>query len=135
MRRSRRQNDEEAAIDLTPMLDVVFILLIFFIVTASFTQDTGVEINAPAASTASAQENSAIRVAIDTHGQVWINRQPVDVRSVRAHLARRRAESPKAALVIEADRDSKNGVLVEVMNAARRAGLSQIAVSATPETE
>ncbi len=127
-RRSKRQDEEE--VNLTPMLDVVFILLIFFIVTASFVKESGIDINRPAAATAVRKERGNILVAITPTGQIWIDRRQVDVRAVRANIERLHAENPQGAVVIQADRESKNGLLVEVMDAAKLAGVENISIAA-----
>ncbi|HKM26702.1 MAG TPA: biopolymer transporter ExbD, partial [Thiopseudomonas sp.] len=90
MRRYSQQAEEEPGIDLTPMLDVVFIMLIFFIVTSSFIKESGIEVNRPQADTASSQEKGNILIAVTADGQVWLDKQVVDVRSVRAHVERMR---------------------------------------------
>ncbi len=130
-RRSKRQDEEE--VNLTPMLDVVFILLIFFIVTASFVKESGIDINRPAASTAIRKERGNILVAITPTGQIWIARRQVDVRAVRANIERLHAENPQGAVVIQADRESKTGLLVEVMDAAKLAGVENISIAAEIE--
>ena len=94
MRRRRNLADDEANIDLTPMLDMSFIMLIFFIVTASFIKESGVDVNRPGAVTAERKERGSILVAIDDSGQVWIDKHPVDIRAVRANIERLRAENP-----------------------------------------
>ena len=130
MRRRRSKGQDEEEVNLTPMLDVVFILLIFFIVTASFVKESGIDINRPAASTAVRKERGNILVAITPTGQIWIDRRQIDVRAVRANIERLHAENPQGAVVIQADRDSKNGLLVEVMDAAKLAGVENISIAA-----
>ncbi len=130
MRRPRRASVEEEEVNLTPMLDVVFIMLIFFIVTASFVKESGIDINRPNAATAVKKERGNILVAITPTGQIWIDRRQVDVRSVRANIERLHAENPQGAVVIQADRESKNGLLVEVMDAAKLAGVENISIAA-----
>jgi biopolymer transport protein ExbD len=130
MRRQRRASVEEEEVNLTPMLDVVFIMLIFFIVTASFVKESGIDINRPNAATAVKKERGNILVAITPTGQIWIDRRQVDVRSVRANIERLHAENPQGAVVIQADRESKNGLLVEVMDAAKLAGVENISIAA-----
>ncbi len=130
MRRRRSKIQDEDEVNLTPMLDVVFILLIFFIVTASFVKESGIDINRPAAATAVRKERGNILVAITPTGQIWIDRRQVDVRAVRANIERLHAENPQGAVVIQADRDSKNGLLVEVMDAAKLAGVENISIAA-----
>ncbi len=129
-RRSRRGEDDESEVNLTPMLDVVFIMLIFFIVTASFVKESGIDVNRPDAQTAVKKEKANILVAISENGEIWIDRQRVDPRAVRANIERLHAENPQGSVVIQADEDSKNGLLVRVMDAARLAGVSEVALAA-----
>ena len=130
MRRRRSVEDDSSEVNLTPMLDVVFIMLIFFIVTASFVKESGIDINRPSAATATKKERGNILVAITPSGQIWIDRRQVDVRSVRANIERLHAENPQGAVVIQADRESKNGLLVEVLDAAKLAGVENISIAA-----
>ena len=127
----RRQSDEEVDVNLTPMLDVVFILLIFFIVTASFVKEAGIEVSRPAAESAVRQEHAAILIAIDARGGVWIDKRNVDPRAVRANVERLHLQNPQGSVVILADRASHNGVLVEVLDQVRLAGVEKIAIAAT----
>ena len=115
---------------MTPMLDVVFIMLIFFIVTASFVKEAGIEVNRPNAVTAERKEKGNILVAITESGEIWIDKRAVDRRAVRANIERLRAENPQGGVVIQADKNSKNGLLVAVMDAAREAGVYEIAIAA-----
>jgi biopolymer transport protein ExbD len=130
MRRRNKRSDDESEIDMTPMLDVVFIMLIFFIVTASFVKETGIDISRPDAATAEVKEAGNILVAISEDGQIWIDRRQVDIRAVRANLERLHAEKPQGAVVIQADTNSKNGLLVKVMDAARLAKIESISIAA-----
>ena len=130
MRRQRRASAEEAEVDLTPMLDVVFIMLIFFIVTASFVKESGIDVNRPDAATAVVKPRGNILVAITPSGQIWIDKRVVDVRAIRANLERLHAENPQGAVVIQADTDSKNGLLVAVMDAAKLAKIENISIAA-----
>ena len=122
--------DEESEVNLTPMLDVVFILLIFFIVTASFIKEAGIEVVRPDAVTTERQERANILIAISRANQVWIQRRQVDVRAVRATVERLLAENPQGSVVIQADEGSENGLFVKVMDAAREAGAQSIAIAA-----
>jgi biopolymer transport protein ExbD len=124
------QENDESTVDITPMLDVVFIMLIFFIVTATFIKEAGIDVDKPEAATAVVQEKASILVAIDANDLVWINRRQVDLRSVRSIIERLHAENPKGTVVIQADRDSRNETLVKVMDASRRAGVYDIALAA-----
>ena len=112
------------------MLDVVFIMLIFFIVTASFVKESGIDVNRPDASTAEMQPQGNILVAISASGQIWIDKRQIDPRALRANIERLKAENPEGSVVIQADRDSKNGLLVKVMDAARQAGVTNVSIAA-----
>jgi len=124
------QADDELEINITPMLDVVFIMLIFFIVTASFVKESGIEVNRPAAVTAVVQEKGNILVAVTEAGEVWVNRRAVDPRALRANIERLHAENPQGSVVIQADRKSTTEMLVGVMDAARQAGVYDVAIAA-----
>ena len=130
MARSRFRSTDEAAVDMTPMLDVVFIMLIFFIVTASFVKEAGVDVNRPNAETAEQQNRGNIMIAIRPNGEIWVDRRPVDVRALRANVERLRAENPEGTVVILADKESQTGLLVEVMDQVRLAGVSNVAIAA-----
>ena len=130
MRRRRAPEQEETEVNVTPMLDVVFIMLIFFIVTASFVKEAGIEVNRPNAATAERKERGNILVAISENGQIWINKRQVDPRAVRANIERMHAENPQGAVVIQADEESRNALLVQVMDAARLAGVHEVSIAA-----
>lgn len=125
--------EEESNIDMTPMLDIVFIMLIFFVVTASFVKETGIEINRPQATTATPKETANIKIAIDSQDSIWIDKHKVDERSVKAILERLHIENPQGALIIQADKKSTNDKLVRVMDAARQAGISAISIAAVDQ--
>ena len=124
------QEPEEGNVDITPMLDVVFIMLIFFIVTATFIKESGIDVNKPESATSIVEENASILVTIDARDKIWIQRRQVDIRSVRSIIERLHAENPKASVVIQADTESRNETLVQVMDASRRAGVYEIALGA-----
>jgi biopolymer transport protein ExbD len=131
MKRIRHHyQDEDEAIDLTPMLDVVFIMLIFFIVTSSFVKESGIEINRPSAQSAVKVKNGNILVAIRENGEVWIDKRLIDVRAIRANIERLRAEMPNSNVVVQADREAKTGVLIEVVDQIKLAGIKSVNVSA-----
>jgi biopolymer transport protein ExbD len=130
MRRRRIRKTTESEVNLTPMLDVVFIMLIFFIVTASFVKEAGIDISRPSAATAVRKERGNILVAITENNQIWIDRRQVDPRALRANIERMHAENPQGTVVIQADEKSENGLLVKVMDAARLAGVSNISIAA-----
>ncbi len=133
MSQRHRRKKDETEINMTPMLDVVFIMLIFFIVTASFVKEAGIDVNRPGAATAERKERGNILVAITESGQIWIDRRQVDIRAVRANIERMHAENPQGTVIIQADEGSKNGLLVKVMDAARQAGVSEVSLAATVE--
>jgi len=122
-------NDQEYEVDITPMLDVVFIMLIFFIVTATFVKEAGIEVDSPQAATAQVQEKANILVAINANDEIWVDRRQIDIRALRPIIERLHAENPRGTLVIQADRNSRNEQLVRVMDAARAAGVYQIAIA------
>ncbi len=133
MRRRYLEHEEEATIDLTPLMDIVFIMLIFFIVTTSFIKEAGVDINRPSANTAERKERGNILVAITANDEIWIDKRRVDIRAVRANIERLKAENPEGSVVIQADKESKNGLLVQVMDQARMAGVSNISIAAVKD--
>jgi len=130
MRRARAREQEESEVNLTPMLDVVFIMLIFFIVTASFVKEAGIDVSRPPAATAERKERGNILVAITENDQIWMDRRQVDPRALRANIERLHAENPQGSVVIQADKNSKNGLLVQVMDAARLAGVTNVSLAA-----
>ncbi len=124
------EEDDESEVNLTPMLDVVFIMLIFFIVTASFVKEAGIDVNRPNAATAERKEKGNIMVAISADNEIWVDRRQVDPRALRANIERLHAENPNGAVVIQADEESKNKLLVLVMDAARSAGVKNVSIAA-----
>ena len=125
-----QDQDEKEDIDMTPMLDVVFILLIFFIVTASFVKEAGIDVNRPEAATAVKKERANILVAISDKGDIWINKRKVDVRSVQANIERLKAENPQGTVVIQADKKATTDSLIKVMDSARAAGVYDVSIAA-----
>ena len=121
---------EESEIDITPMLDVVFIMLIFFIVTATFIKEAGIDVNRPDAATAVKQEKANILIAIGPNNDIWIDRRQVDIRSVRPNIERLHAENPQGSVVIQADKESKTDTLIQVMDASRQAGVFNVSIAA-----
>jgi len=122
--------EEEAEINITPMLDVVFIMLIFFIVTASFVKEAGIEVNRPEAATAVKKERANILIAISDKGEIWINKRRIDVRAVQANVERLKAENPQGTVVIQADKKATTDVLIKVMDASRAAGVYDVSIAA-----
>ena len=130
MARKRIREDEDAAIDMTPMLDIVFIMLIFFIVTTSFVKEAGIDVNKPDASQATKKPSANIFIAIRANGEVWMDKRMVDVERVGANIERLLAEQPTDMVVIQADKDAKHGVVVEVMDQIKEAGIEKISIAA-----
>ncbi len=130
MRRRRCDEEEESPLDLTPMLDVVFILLIFFIVTASFVRESGVPLLRPQATSAESAEQARILVGIDAQHQIWINHQSLPLSELRQQVTRLQLEYPQSGALVIADKAVATGLLVQVMDQIRLAGVTQVAVAA-----
>ena len=124
------QADDDQEINITPMLDVVFIMLIFFIVTSSFIKESGIEVDRPSAVTAVVKAKGNILVAISDTGAFWIDGRQVDPRAVRANIERMHAENPQGSVVIQADKNSTTEMLIHVMDAARQAGVYNVSIAA-----
>ncbi len=132
MRRSHLQTQTTPpSINLTPLLDIVFILLIFFIVTSSFVKESGIDVNRPSAKTAVRKEHGSILITITKDGEIWLDKRIVDKRAVRSSIERLHAENPEGGVVVVADQDSRTGLVVEVMDQIRLAGVTNIAIAAS----
>ena len=123
-------HEAEDEINLTPMLDVVFIMLIFFIVVASFVKEAGIDLNRPDVSERPTPESASILIAIAENNDIWMGKRLIDPRAVRANIERMHAENPTATIVIQADERSSNKTLVQVMNASREAGVYNFSLAA-----
>jgi biopolymer transport protein ExbD len=120
---TKKQEEEGADIDLTPMLDVVFIMLIFFIVVASFIKEAGIEVNRPDANNEPPDSDSmSILVRIESDDQIWMENRRVDARAVRANIQRLLAADPEQAVTIKVDKGARAATVVDVADAAREAG-------------
>lgn len=125
-----------AALNLTPLIDMVFILLIFFAVNSSFVKFPGVDVEQPVAATAAPPEASTILIAVTAGGEIWIDKKRVDLRRVRAVVERMLVETPDASVVLLSDENSRTGVVVEVIDQARLAGAARVALAAAqPEQD
>ena len=129
--RDTAQKDEEVEINLTPMLDVVFIMLIFFIVTAVFVKEPGAEVNRPGAATAYTPNNGSLFIAVTAANEIWIDRRETNIDGVRAAIERLSAENPEAGVVIQADLEASNSFVISVMDSAKAAGVTNIIIAAT----
>lgn len=132
MARRHATREEETEINITPMLDIVFIMLIFFIVTTSFIRETGIDPQRPEAITAARQDRGNILIAISATGQIWMNKRQVELDSVRQAVEQARNESPESTAVIIADERSETGVLIDLMDQVRLGGVLNVSVAARP---
>ena len=124
MRRvSKNKTEDDAKIDITPMLDVVFIMLIFFIVTASFIKESGAKVVKPEAATSVKRPNATILLAIDENDKIWLDRKTVDPRAIKANVNRLRAENPEGEVVVQADVESTAEAVIKVIDALKEAGI------------
>ncbi len=131
MRLGRRvHKQDEAQVDLTPMLDIVFIMLIFFIVTSSFVRESGIEVDRPSATNIVSQDKAGIHVAVTANNDIYIDKRMVDAERVQATLEVLLVEKPNSGLVIQADERAHSGIVVKVMDAAKSAGIENIALAA-----
>ena len=132
MRRKRTRKGEEAEINVTPMLDIVFIMLIFFIVTTSFVRETGIDPRRPEASTAVRQDRGNMLIGISAGGQIWMNQREVELDMVRQMVEQARSESPESTVVIVADEQADSGLLIDLMDQVRLGGVLNVSVAARP---
>jgi len=126
----RHAHTDDAEINITPMLDIVFIMLIFFIVTTSFTKETGATIIKPEAEQAIALRNGTILIGIKSNDDIWMNKRLIELREVRSMVEQAKSENPKGSVVIVADKDSRIGTVTLVMDQVKMAGVLGIAISA-----
>ena len=136
MRLHTRDEGGAAAINLTPLIDMVFILLIFFAVNSTFVKFPGVDVEQPVAKSTTVQQASNILIAVTATGEVWIDKKKVDVRRLRGVVEQMLVESPDASVVVLSDEDSRTGIVVEVIDQARLAGAGKVALAAAePEQQ
>ena len=125
--------EEEAEINMTPMLDIVFIMLIFFIVTATFIKEAGVEVDRPSAVTAEKKDRASILIAVTENDEIWINRRKVDLKSLRANIEKLHAENPQGTVVVQADKRAKAGLMIAVTEVVNDSGVPNVAISTEKE--
>jgi biopolymer transport protein ExbD len=128
----RRGHFDDPEINITPMLDIVFIMLIFFIVTTSFTKETGASIIKPQAEQAVALQNGTILIGVKPNDDIWMNKRQIELREVRQMVERAKAENPEGSVVIIADKGSRIGTVTQVMDQVKLAGIQGVAISAEP---
>jgi biopolymer transport protein ExbD len=122
--------EEEAEINLTPMLDVVFIMLIFFIVTAVFVKEPGIQVDRPTAITAIVPDGAAIFIAVSSQNEIWIDGRSVDLAGLKPVIERLHSENPEGGVVIQADNESMNEFVLAAMDAAKESGISDVTLAA-----
>lgn len=130
IRYTRGARARRSEINMTPLIDMVFILLIFFIVTTSFVRESGVDVERPSAQTAETKEKANVILGLTAEGQIFVEGRPLDVRSVRAYMERFLAETPEGSVVIVADKQSMTGAAVQVLDQCRLAGVRNISIAA-----
>ncbi len=133
VRRTLRGGGDKVDINMGPLIDMVFLLLIFFVVTTSFVKESGIDVQRSTAQTAEVKERGNIMIGVAENGEVWFDGKQVDVRSVRAHVERALAEAPDSGVIIVADQGSITGVVVKVMDQCRIAGAADISLAAKRE--
>ncbi len=128
---ARRAGRSSVELNMAPLIDMVFILLIFFLVNTSFVKESGIEVNRPSAATAMIQEKTAIIISIDRENRIFMEGREIDVRAVRANIERALAENPEGGIVVVSDKLSNAGVVISVMDGCRLAGAQNISLAAT----
>ena len=127
---ARKAKNKGIELNIAPLIDMVFILLIFFLVTTSFVRETGVDINRPAAITAISKKKANILVGITKDDRIFMEKREIDIRAVRANVERALAENPESAVIIVADRESKTGTVIKVMDECKLAGAKDVSLAA-----
>lgn len=128
-----KQESAAESVNLTPLIDMVFILLIFFLVTASFTKESGIDVDRPTAQTAVREEQGSMIIGVSEDGEIWIDSQKIDMRAVRAHVEHLHAQNPEGTVIILADQNARTGTTVEVLDQVRLAGVSNVSIAASNE--
>lgn len=133
---ARRGKRGDSDLKMTPLIDMMFILLLFFLVTMNAVTETGIDVNRPTASTAAGKAKATILIAIDPANRIFIDRREIDVRAVRANMERALAENPEGAVIVVADKSSSTGAAIMVMDGCRMAGANDVSLAARlPESE
>jgi biopolymer transport protein ExbD len=130
MRRSHAEAEYEVVhINVVPLIDVMFFLVLFFVATSSFVKETGIEVNRPSAQTAVVQEKGNIVVSVTRNGEIWIERQRIDLRAVRAQVERLLIENPDSTVIVAADAEAPTRMLVQALDQVRLAGVANVAIA------
>jgi len=127
---ARKGKIKSAELNMAPLIDMVFILLIFFLVTTSFVKETGVDINRPTAGSAVSKEKASILMAVTADGRVYFDKHEIDVRAVQANVERALAENPESQVLVIADKESQTGTVIMVMDGCRLAGAENVSLAA-----
>ena len=126
----RRQRRKSAELNMSPLIDMIFILLIFFVVTTSFVKESGVDVQRPVAQTAETKESTNIVMAITAENMIVVESKPIDVRSVQSYMERFLMQNPNGSVILAADRNSRSGIVIQVLDACRLAGVKNLSVAA-----
>lgn len=135
VRKTLRGGGDRVEVNMSPLIDMVFLLLIFFVVTTSFVKETGIDVHRATAETAAVKPSAAIMIGVTGQGEVWMEGRRVDVRSVRGLVERALAEDPQAGVIVVADRESQTGVVVQIMDQCRLAGAGYVSLAAKRKDE
>lgn len=135
VRYSRYRRNKTVDINMAPLIDMVFILLIFFLVTTSFVRESGVNVERPRAKSAVTKEKVNLIIGITKEGMIYMENHPVDIRSIRARMERFLAETPDGSVIIVADKESRTGTVIQVLDECRLAGVKNISVAARKDRE
>ena len=128
---ARRVSRATPGLDMAPLIDMVFILLIFFLVNTSYVKETGIEVSRPTASTATVENRTSVLIAIDPQNRIFMEQREIDLRAVRANVERSLAENPEAAVIVVADKSSSTGTAIQVMDGCRMAGAHNVSLAAS----
>ena len=130
MLRRRKRIEEDSEINITPMMDIVFIMLIFFIVTTSFIKETGIDPSRPEAETARRGERGNILIAVSPNDEIWMNKGPIELEMVRILMESAHSENPESSVVVVADELASTGLVIDIMDQIRLSGISKVSLSA-----
>ncbi len=129
---SRRIARRGVEINMAPLIDMIFILLIFFLVTTSFVKETGITINRPVAATARVEKNTTILIGVTSDNRIFMDNREIDIREIEANVERALAEHPDSSVIIVADKKSETGFVISIMDACKLAGAKKVALAARP---
>jgi biopolymer transport protein ExbD len=134
MRKKRQSREDDLDINITPMLDIVFIMLIFFIVTTSFVKEPGIDPQRPVAETSEPKPRGNILIGVDTEGQIWMNNRRVELTDIRLLVEEAVNETPESSAVVVSDQESPTGIVIDIMDQVRAGGVINISIAAEPES-